>query len=134
MLSKAHAYFMIGLFQAVHSAEEIATHLFERFPVVTGAIHRTFEFFPILRMGVETFAVANVVIVACIIGLCPFVFQGKTWAMKLAAVIAAVEILNGFGHIGAALVTGAYYPGMAGAIGLVIGGVLFIKTKPDATE
>ncbi len=130
-LSKEYGYFMLALFQAFHSAEEIATRLHERFPIVTGAVHEKIRFFPVFRMSADTFAIANIAVVALVVGLCPFVFMGRHWALKLATVVAVVEIMNGMGHIGAAVVAGAYYPGAVGAVGLIVAGWMFLKTRPN---
>lgn len=129
---KHYLYWILGVFQAVHSAEETATHLYEKFPVVTGAIHRTVAFFPVFRMGADTFAVANILIVALIMGLSPFVFLNKSWALKIATMIAVIETLNGLGHIAAAVVVGGYYPGVVGAVGLLVTATLFLLNRQQS--
>jgi hypothetical protein len=77
-------------------------------------------------MEAETFVILNILIITVLLFLGPFVFLEKSWALQLANIVAAIEILNGSAHVSAAVFTGAYYPGCVSGVGLVILGVLFL--------
>jgi hypothetical protein len=124
--SRPHLYLILGFFKAVHSVEEVATHLYEGFQIVTEAIHLKVGFFPVLEMSRDVFAAANIVIVALILGLSPFVFLNNPSAIKIARFIAVIEVLNGLVHISGAAAAGGYYPGAVSAAGLLAAGILFL--------
>ena len=123
-------YLTLGIIQAIHSIEEYLTHLPNRFPIVTGYLHNLTGFFPVLRMSDQTFVVLNIVIITFILSIAPFVYQKKHWALRVAKVVAVVEILNGIAHISSAVYVWSYYPGCISAIGLMVVGVLFFMSKP----
>jgi hypothetical protein len=114
------SYLLLSLAQAAHSVEEIYTHLYERMPRVSGVLHQSLGFIPVLHPSAEWFASVNVVVVAAIFFLSPFVFQNRNWAWTIATGIAIIETVNGIGHISAALVTGGYFPGCIAAAGLLL--------------
>ena len=66
-------------------------------------------------------------IITFVLGLVPFVREGRGWALGLAAVVAVVETLNGIAHISAALYFGGYVPGVASAPLLLILGVALLR-------
>jgi hypothetical protein len=109
-------YLMLGLAQAAHSVEEISTHLCDWMPRVSGALHKSIGLIPVLHPSANWFASGNIVIVAAILAFSPFVFQNKSWAWRLATVIAVIETLNGVYHISAAVVTSGYFSGCISAV------------------
>jgi hypothetical protein len=123
-------YSALGIIQAIHSIEEYLTHLPTRFPIVTGHLHNVAGFFPVLRMSERTFVVLNVLIITFILSIAPFVYLRKNWALRVAKVVAVVEILNGIAHISSAIYVWDYYPGCISAIGLLLVGVLFFTSRP----
>ncbi len=123
-------YLTLGIIQAIHSIEEYLTHLPNRFPIVTGYLHNVTGFFPVLRMSDQAFVVLNILIITFILSVGPFVYQKKHWALRVAKVVAVVEILNGIAHISSAVFVWNYYPGCISAIGLLVVGGLFFMSKP----
>jgi hypothetical protein len=120
----------LGIFQAIHSIEEFLTHLPNRFPIVTGYLHNVTGFLPVLRMSEQAFVVLNIALITFLLSMSPFVFQRKAWALRVAKVVAVVEILNGIAHISSAIYVWNYYPGCISAVGLLIVGILFFMNKP----
>jgi hypothetical protein len=127
---RAFFYSTLGIIQAIHSVEEYLTHLPNRFPVVTGYLHKVTGFFPVLRMSDQTFVVLNILIITFILSIAPFVYQKKHWALRVAKVVAVVEILNGIAHVSSAIFVWNYYPGCISGMGLLVVGVLFFMSKP----
>ena len=123
-------YLTLGIIQAIHSIEEYLTHLPDRFPIVTEHLHNVTGFFPVLRMSDQTFAVLNIFIVTFVLSVGPFVYQKRHWALRVAEVVAVVEILNGIAHISSAIYVWNYYSGCISAVGLLVVGILFFTTKP----
>ncbi len=114
----------LGLCQAVHSLEEVATGLWRWLPVVTTGLNARFDFVPALEWSGEGFALANMVIISLMLAFSPFVFLNHTWAWKAATVLAVLETVNGTGHLTGALVTGGYFPGCISAVGLIVLGAM----------
>jgi len=102
----------LGLAQAAHSFEEIVTHLYDFFWVVTGVFHRELSWFPQFRWPADLFAAVNVALVALLLGSWPFVERRNTPALYLAWIAGIVETLNGFNHIAAAIFFRGYVPGV----------------------
>jgi hypothetical protein len=123
-------YLTLGIIQGIHSIEEYLAHLPDRFPIVTGYLHSATGFFPVLRMSDQTFVVLNILIIAFVLSVGPFVYQKKHWALTVAKEVAVIEILNGIAHISSAIFVWDYYPGCISAVGLLVVGVLFLKSKP----
>ena len=119
-------YLALGVTQAAHSVEEVLTGLWKTLPVVTGFLNSRTGWVPVLAWSAEGFAAANLIIVTLLLGFSPFPFQNRTWAWKVAGVVAAVEILNGFGHMIAALFTQGYFSGCISAFFLFVIGVLIL--------
>ncbi len=122
-------YLILGIAQAAHSVEEYLSRLTDWFPLVTGYIHNLADFFPILRMSEQTFVALNVAIITFLLSISPFVFQNKQWALKVANVVAVIEILNGLIHISPAIYLGSYYPGCISAVGLLVFGILYLMSS-----
>jgi hypothetical protein len=116
-------YLALGVSQAAHSVEEVLTGLWKTLPVVTGFLNSRTGWVPVMGWSGEGFAAANLIIVALLLGFSPFPFQNRTWAWKVAGVVAAVEILNGLGHMSAALFTDGYFSGCISAVFLFIFGI-----------
>jgi hypothetical protein len=109
-------YLGLGLAQAAHSIEEVLTGLWLRMPVVSGAIHTRLGFVPVVGWSATGFAVANLVIVALMLGFSPFPFLNRTWSWTVVTVVAVVETINALIHLSGALVTGEYFPGCITAV------------------
>ena len=127
-------YLTLGLTQAAHSVEEVLTGLWKNLPAVTGLLHARLPFVPVLNWSAEGFAAANLVIVAVMLGLSPFVFQERAWALKIAGVVAVIEVLNGALHIIPAIVKGGYWSGSISAIILFIIGLLILIRRVNSHE
>jgi Protein of unknown function with HXXEE motif len=112
-------YLGLGFAQTAHSVEEVLTRLWKWSPATPGGLLTLLADLPLFNTTAEHFAAANIVIVALLIGLSPFVFLKLPWAWKLALVVAFVETLNGIGHITADLISRAYFPGCISAIALL---------------
>jgi len=121
-------YLALGLAQAAHSVEEIYTHLYDWMPRVSGALHQSLGFVPIVHPSADWFASGNIVIVAAMFLFSPFVFQNKSWAWMIATVVAVIETLNAINHISAAFVTGGYFPVCVSAV-LLLGLSIPIWTR-----
>jgi hypothetical protein len=113
--------------QFFHSIEELATGLYTWFPRVTGAMREKVDFIPQLSISRTNFAIANAVIVVFMLGISVLLFRRVPWAVRVARAVAFVEILNGIGHLMAAIIKREYFPGAVSAVGLVILGVLFLR-------
>ena len=122
-------YLAIALSQAAHSIEEQLTGFYRLFPSTTGSLHARFAFIPVLDPGADGFAALNMAIIAGLLALAPFVFLDRPWARRAAWLVACIELLNGTGHLGAALVTGSYFPGSAAGIGLIVFSLLYLFAR-----
>lgn len=120
-------YLWLGFAQAVHSMEEMGSHLYEFFWTVTGIIHSYIAAFPQFRWDADLFAIVNIALIAVLLGTVPFVHSGKPWALFLAGVAGVVETLNGIGHLGGALLFRGYVPGAATALLLLILGIGLLR-------
>lgn len=120
-------YLSLGLAQAAHSFEEIVTHLYDFFWVVTGVFHRGFSWFPQFRWPADLFAAVNVTLVALLLGSWPFVERRNTPALSLAWVAGIIETVNGFNHIAAAIFFRGYLPGVITAPVLLVLGPLLLR-------
>ena len=130
----AWLYFGIAIFQALHSIEEYLTGLYLWMPLVSGRLHEQVAWIPVLDMGEATFATANMVIIAALFALSPFVFLSRPWALRVALVIAVVEIANGIGHLTGAILTGGYFPGCVMGVGLIVCGFAFVRSRRSKKE
>ncbi|MBA4383107.1 MAG: hypothetical protein C0410_00070 [Anaerolinea sp.] len=126
-------YLALGLTQAAHSVEEVLTGLWKNLPAFSGWIHTRLPFVPVLQWSAEGFAAANLVIVALLLAFSPFVFQNRSWALRVVRVVAVIEVLNGAIHIVPAIVRGSYWSGCISALFLFCIG-LFILIKMGHTH
>ena len=120
-------YLSLGLAQAAHSFEEIVTHLYDFYWVVTGVLHRAVSWFPQFRWPADLFAAVNVLLVALLLGSWPFVERRNIPALYLAWIAGVVETVNGFNHIAAALFFRGYVPGVVTAPVLLVLGPLLLR-------
>ncbi len=115
-------YLSLGLAQSAHSVEEMLTHLYDFFWVISGALHRTFAWYPQFRWPPDLFGAVNMVLIAVLLGSWPFVERRSSWALSLAGAAGVIETLNGINHVAAATVFRGYVPGViTAAIVLVLG-------------
>jgi hypothetical protein len=87
-------YWLLAFGQAAHSIEEMRTGLYNFFWTMTGVFHQAFPSFPQFRWDAVTFAAVNMVIITFVLGIVPFVREGRGWALGLAAGVAVVEIVT----------------------------------------
>jgi len=127
-------YWLLAFGQAAHSIEEMRTGLYNFFWTMTGVFRQAFPTFPQFRWDAVTFAVVNMGIITFVLGIVPFVREGRSWALGLAAVVAVIEILNGIAHISAAFYFGGYVPGVASAPLLLILGVVLLRELAQGRE
>ena len=110
------------LTQAAHSVEEYTGELYRSFPparFVSGLISSNHE---------RGFAIANIVIV--VLGLwCALVPVARRWpsAWAITVIWAAVELMNGLGHLLWSAYQGGYTPGAATAPTQLIVSLLLIQ-------
>jgi hypothetical protein len=121
------SYMLLGFAQAAHSIEEMLTHLYDFFWVVTGMLHSRIASFPQFRMNAATFGALNMTFIAVLLGTVPFVQRREFWALTLAGVAGTIEVLNGIGHLGGAVYFRSYVPGAGTAPLLLIVGVLVLR-------
>jgi hypothetical protein len=79
------------------------------------------------NLTADTFAVNNMLIIAALLALAPFVQARRPWALACAGIVAAIEVLNGFGHPAISLSLGQYMPGTYTAPLLFIFGLLVLR-------
>lgn len=121
-------FLALTIIQAAHSIVEYFSRLYDRFAFVTGEIHGIISIFPVLHMHKTLFAALNIVFVALLVTICINLFKGRSWAKRMARLIAVVEIVNGLAHLSAAVYTGGYFPGSVSAAGLLIVGILLLRS------
>ncbi|WP_448542429.1 hypothetical protein [Roseiflexus sp.] len=103
MKKAAWLYLAVVVLQALHSLEEVLTGLWRWLEVVTGGLHIRNAVIPVLRANGEAFLVANIVIVAAMLFLLPWVWRARRWALRAAWWVAMIEIFNGTRHLAAAV-------------------------------
>jgi len=123
----APLYLALGFAQAAHSIEEMSMGLYDFFWTATGLFHQYVPAIQQFRMSGVTFAVLNMTFIAVILGVSPFVFQGRRWALYLAGLAGIIETLNGVGHLAGVVVFDGYVPGAFTAPFLLVLGVLLLR-------
>jgi hypothetical protein len=121
-------FFLLVVIQFLHSLEEFATRLYDRFPIVTGRIHEIITIFPVVNMSPVTFAAFNAIIILFLVTLGRGLYKRKKWAWKIARIVAYIEIVNGLAHIWAAFYSMGYWPGCISAVGLLVVGILLVRS------
>ena len=105
-----HLYPGLVLAQGLHNFEEFVSGFYERLP---------FTYNP------EYFVLSSLAIVLLLAALIPSVAHGRRWALRVAKLVAVLEVLNGTAHLMIALIEWAYFPGAWTApILLLFGAVL----------
>ena len=102
-------YLSLGLAQTAHSAEEMLTHLYDFFWIVSGTLHRMFAWYPQFRWPADLFGAVNMILSAVLLGSWPFVERRNSWALYLAGIAGGIETLNGINHLAAAAVFRAMF-------------------------
>ena len=110
----------LGLAQAAHSIEEVLTDLWRWMPLVSGTLHSRTGWTPVVAMPEMTFIIGNMIIIALMLGFSPLPFINRTWAWKVATIVAVVETVNGLNHVGAAILTGGYFSGCITGVALIL--------------
>lgn len=111
----AWAFWWLALGQALHSIEEMRAGLYDFFWTATGRLHELVPALSQVRMTAVDFATLNMGFIALLFGAVPFVGDRRPAALGLAWLAAAVEMLNGAGHLAGILVFSGYVPGAATA-------------------
>jgi hypothetical protein len=121
-------YLILGIFQALHSMEEMYTHLYDFFWTTTGLFQRYIPVVPQFKMNAEIFAILNMGFIVIILATVPFVELNRRWAIKIAWCWAVIEVLNGLFHLSGTVLFSGYVPGAFSApFLLVIDVLLFIR-------
>ena len=120
-------FWCLALAQAAHSIEEMLAGLYDFFWIATGRLHQVLPAFQQFRKTPTTFAVINMGIIALLFGAVPFVLDRRPAALALAWIAAAVEVLNGTGHLAGTVVFSGYVPGALTAPFLLLTGILLIR-------
>jgi hypothetical protein len=113
----------LALAQAAHSIEEMRMHLYQFFDVIAAR----WPGFPLRNVTADTFAINNMLIIATLLALAPFVQARRPWALACAGIVAVIEVLNGLGHPAISLSLGQYMPGTYTAPLLFILGLLVLR-------
>ncbi len=135
----AQSYWVLGLFQVLHSMEETYTELYTYFHSMSEALHQHFPWIPVFGISADFFAIINYLLIALILGSVPSAEKGNKWGFYLMWTWAVVEFLNGLFHIGAWLFLGHYFPGGISGPILFVLSILFIQqlltaSKPETTQ
>lgn len=108
-----HLYPGLVLAEALHTFEEVVSGFHERLP--GDAV--TPEFYVMIGLG----------IVLLMAALIPSVGHGRRWAIRLARLIAVLEIVNGGAHLTLAALEWSYVPGMWTAPLVLFFGVALLR-------
>lgn len=120
-------FLLLGLAQAAHSMEEMASHLYDFLWTMTGMIHAWLPIYPQFRFSPDTFAVLNMLFITVMLASVSAVRARHSWALILVVVAGVIEILNGIGHLTFAFVFHGYVPGAVTAPFLVVLGILNLR-------
>jgi len=128
MTGVGKTYLGLGIAQALHSMEEMYTHLYDFFWTATGLFQRYLPFLPQCKMSAEVFAMLNMGFIVIILATVPFVESNRRWAILLAWCWAVIEVLNGLLHMIGVVVFSGYVPGALSApVLFVMGGLLIVR-------
>ena len=119
-------YLVLGIIQALHSMEEMYTHLYDFFWTATGLFQRYIPILPQLKMSAEVFAILNMSFIVIILATVPFVESNRRWAIQIAWCWAVIEVLNGLFHLSGVILFSGYVPGALSAPLLLVVGVLLL--------
>lgn len=128
MTGVGKTYLGLGIAQALHSMEEMYTHLYDFFWTATGLFQRYLPFLPQCKMSAEVFAILNMGFIVIILATVPFVESNRRWAILLAWCWAVIEVLNGLLHMIGVVVFSGYVPGALSApVLFIVGGLLIVR-------
>jgi hypothetical protein len=130
----ANYFFILVIFQLLHSTEEIIFKLENWMPIVSGKVHNIISFVPVIVFPEEGFIIANIILVIVVAIFTRFVYKEYKWATTIAKIASVIEIINGAGHISMAIILFRYFPGCITGIGLIIFGVLCLKNYYSETK
>jgi len=122
-------FLVLGLAQAGHSIEEVVTGFWRWMPIVSEVVHERVSFIPVVGWSEQGFTVANMIIIALMLGFSPLPFINYTWAWKIVTIVAAIETVNGINHVGAAIVRANYFSGCISGVALILIGSLIWAPK-----
>jgi hypothetical protein len=122
-------FLVLAVVQAVHSTEEVLMHLNAYAPRVSNSIHEMMAWFPVIHVDNRLFMVMNIAVVVLFLAVSLFAFLELRYAYTFALVLAYLELLNGAAHILAAIVLWKYFPGCISAAGLILAGILVIRSE-----
>lgn len=120
-------YLLMGLAQSAHSVEEMLTHLYDFFWVVSGRLHAVLSWYPQFRWPADLFGAVNILLVVSLLGSWPFVERRSKWALVLAGVWSVIETLNGLGHLSGEIYFRGYVPGAFTAPFLLVLGPMVLR-------
>jgi hypothetical protein len=110
--------------------EEMWTHLYDFFWVVSGRLHAVVPWYPQFRWPADRFGAGNMLIITVLLSTWPFVERRDRWALVIAAAAGVIEVLNGINHIAAVFVFRQYVSGAATApLLLVLGPMLLWELR-----
>ncbi len=120
-------FWLLAVAQAAHSIEEMRAGLYDFMWEATERLG-----LPRMGMSAPTFAVANMAIIAILLGAAPFVSARRPWSVAAAWLAAVVEIANGTGHLAGTVIFRRYVPGAATAPLLILAGAALIAALRGA--
>lgn len=82
------------------------------FHVVEDFLSGFHDNFPVYSLAPEFFVLLHVALLLLLAALIPSVAHGRLWALRVAKLLAIVQILNGTGHLIIPLIDWSPYPGM----------------------
>ena len=119
-------YVTLVAVQVLHSVEEILGGLQGWLEIATGKLHTAIAGLPVLSATRGTFILVNVIVVAALGSLIPFLVNCRRWAWRAAGAVAVIETINGLAHIVGSAIAGQYIPGAISAAGLLVVGIWLI--------
>lgn len=120
-------YLLLGLAQTAHSVEEMLSRLYDFFWVISGRLHEMLGWYPQFRWNADVFAAGNMLVIAAMLAIVPFVEQRRRWALVLAGIAGVIEMLNGINHLTEAIVFRGYVPGAITAPLLLVIAALLLR-------
>jgi len=115
-------FWLLALAQAAHSIEEMRSGLYDFMWEATPRLG-----LPRMGMSAVTFAVANMAIIAVLLGLVPLLSEERPWSLVVAWLVGIVEVANGVGHLTGVVIFRRYVPGAGTAPLLILGGIALMS-------
>jgi len=113
--------------QVLHSVEEYFMRLFDWLARADIGAGKIIASIPAVSMSGDLFLILNIFVVAVFSVQTILVFHGNQWAGKAVKYFAMIEIINGAGHVGIAILMLTYFPGSITGVGLIIIGVILFR-------